>query len=90
MAAKRSLMDRSVETPAAVRVPRDSTHDATVEWLADHPGLLGEFDAGWVAVADRRIVAYSPSAVEVVRLAREAGVDNPLLVPIMPDEFVGG
>ena len=89
MAAKRSLMDRSAETPAAVRVPRDSTHDATVEWLADNPGILGGFDAGWAAVVDRRIVAYSPSAVDVVRLAREAGVNDPLLVPIMPDEFIG-
>lgn len=71
------------------RVPRDPTHDATVEWLADNPGILGSFEPGWVAVAECRLVAYSPSAVEVVRLAREAGVDAPLLVPVMPDEFVG-
>lgn len=81
--------DRSAAAPAAARVPRDSTHDATVEWLADNPGLLGRFDAGWVAVAECRVVAYNPSAVEVVRLAGEAGVDDPLLVPIMPDEFIG-
>jgi hypothetical protein len=59
-----------------------SEHDAAVEWLADHPGVLGEFRNEWVAMDGPRVVAHAPSILDCSRLAHDAGIDDPLFVPV--------
>jgi Family of unknown function (DUF5678) len=65
----------------------ETDHHRGTDWLAQHPGSLTDYVGQWVALDENGIVAHSPSAVEVVRLARERGVDDPLLVPVMPPRF---
>ena len=65
-------------------------HQATVDWLATQPGLLGGFEGEWVAFAGRRIVAQAAELDEVMQRARELGVDDPLLVPVPPASFLVG
>ena len=89
MAAERALHRPATTSPRAVKVPRDTTHDATLEWIENNPDALTGFEEGWIAVVPGRVVAHSPSAVEVARMAREAGVENPLLIPVMAEEFIG-
>ena len=62
----------------------DSPHEDTLEWLASQPGLLREYEGEWVALAGRSVVAHAPMMDEAVSLARAAGVDDPLLVPVAP------
>ena len=72
----------------SVAVLRDTTHDESLEWLSDHPDALMPFAGEWVALHNCRIVAHDPSAVAVARMAREAGVEYPLLVPVMTERVL--
>jgi hypothetical protein len=58
-----------------------------IDWLDRHPGSLTEYLGEWVALDENGVVAHSPSAIEVVRLAKESGVNDPLLVPVMEPRF---
>lgn len=76
-------MDRvttPIETMNTVAAP---PHADTIAWLAARPDFLDAYAGRWVAF-DRRIVADDPSPIEVVRRARAAGYDDPLLVPTPP------
>ena len=68
---------------------RRSPHYATMKWMADHPEELEGYDEGWVAVGDQRVIAHGPSLDEVIRKAERQGFDDPLLVPVMPYEWIG-
>lgn len=68
----------------------NSPHADTMQWLATQPGLLAGYAGEWVALERRTIVAHHPSIVEVVRQARERGVDDPFLVPVPPPGYVTG
>jgi uncharacterized protein DUF5678 len=83
------MMNGSTTRRQRVR-PADSNHERAVDWLARHPGALTEYVGQWVAIDENGILAHSPSAVEVVRLAKERGNDDPLLVPVMPPRFGTG
>lgn len=82
-------MDTSTEAVKASIEPR-SRHSDTMQWLASRPGLLTDCAGEWVALDRRTIVAHHPSIAEVVRQARERGVDDPLLVPVPPPGYATG
>jgi hypothetical protein len=65
-------------------------HQATVDWLATQPGMLGDYRGEWVAFAGRRIIAHAPDLDEVIRCAEEARVNDPLLVPVPPTAYLVG
>jgi hypothetical protein len=68
---------------------RPWTHQRTFLWLAEHPGYLAGYEGEWVAMVGPTIVGHSPEIGEAVGRAREAGFDDPLLVPVLPpDEYV--
>ena len=63
--------------------------DATLHWLAAQPEVLHGLEEGeYAAVADERVLAHGKSLAAVIREARRQGYDDPLLVPIMPAEWV--
>jgi hypothetical protein len=80
-------VDTSTKDAEAIAVA-GSPHADTIQWLATQPGLLASFAGEWVALDRRTIVAHDPSIAEVVRQARERGVDDPLLVPVPPPGYV--
>ena len=82
-------MDTSTDEHEA-RTATTSPHAETKQWLASRPGLLTDYAGEWVALEGRTIVAHDPSVVEVVRQARERGVDDPFLVPVPPPGYVSG
>jgi hypothetical protein len=57
--------------------------------LAANPGALADYVGEWVAVADDRVIAHGASMVDVEHDAARQGFDDPLLVPVMPDSFLG-
>jgi hypothetical protein len=74
-----------------IRAYTDSwDHQATVDWLATQPGLLGGHEGEWVAFAGRQIIAHGPDLDEVMQRAREVGVHDPLLVPVPPAGYLVG
>jgi hypothetical protein len=46
-------------------------------WLVDHPEIIEGFPEGWVAVADKRVVAYGEAFDRVAAEAHEMGYDGP-------------
>ena len=58
--------------------------------MAREPNLLGAYEPGtWVAFSGDQIVAASPELDELHRVLAEAGERDPLIVPIMPEPFMG-
>jgi hypothetical protein len=84
-----ALVDTSTKDPEVIAAS-DSPHTDTIRWLATQPGLLADLAGEWVALDQRTIIAHDPSIAEVVRLARERGVNDPLLVPVPPPGYVTG
>jgi hypothetical protein len=82
-------MDATTQTPPPT-TGFSSPHADTVEWLAARPGLLAEYAGEWVALDRCAIVAHHRSVAEVVRQARERGIDDPFLVPVPPPGYVTG
>jgi len=76
------------ETSEAVDAGQWSHHQTFV-WLTEHPGYLAEYEGEWVAMVGPKVVGHSEAIGEAVHRARDAGFDDPLLVPVLPpDEFV--
>lgn len=73
-------------TAATDEVPGEET----LAWLAANPGSLTGYEGQWVAFDGRRIVAHDPSLPDVVRQARDLGVDDPFLVPVPPPGHIVG
>ena len=67
----------------------DATHLAAMEWMSDHPEALEDYVDEWVAIADERVVAHGPSVGDVIDEAKRQGFDDPLLVPVLPDSYLG-
>lgn len=65
-------------------------HQATVDWLATQSGILGGFRGEWVAFAGRMIIAHGSDLDDVMRRAKELGVNDPLLVPVPPTSYLAG
>jgi hypothetical protein len=78
--------DGSPQLPGERRETEDRGHAVAADWFANHPEQLALFPDEWVAVLGREVVAHDPSMIEVVRLARERGYDDPLLIPVTPSE----
>jgi hypothetical protein len=58
--------------------------------MASDPHFLAGYEPGtWVALSGETIVAAGKDLAQVIRTAEQAGELDPLLVPIMPDEFIG-
>ena len=58
--------------------------------LAREPGLLDSYEPGmWAAFAGETVVAASHDLDEVHRILDAAGVTDPLIVPVLPDPFIG-
>ena len=58
--------------------------------MARDPQFLAGYEPGtWVAVSGEEVVAAGPDLSQVIRAAETAGEPDPLLVPILPDEFIG-
>jgi hypothetical protein len=65
------------------------THQQTFLWLAEHPGYLAGFEGEWVAMVGPKIVGHSAKIGEAIARSREAGFDDPLLVPVLlPGEYI--
>jgi hypothetical protein len=64
-------------------------HLAAMKWLSDNPDAFADYDEGWVAVVDGRVLAHGESVGDVIRAAELQGYGDPLLVPIMPYPFIG-
>jgi len=63
---------------------RQWSHHQTFVWLTEHPGYLAEYEGKWVAMVGPRVVSHSETIGEAIRRARDAGFDDPLLVPVLP------
>ena len=87
-AAAEAQMDTTTKETKA-RTGTRSPHTDTKLWLATQPGLLASYAGEWVALDRRTIIAHDPSIAEVVRQARERGVDDPFLVPVPPGYVTG-
>ena len=68
----------------------DTDHDRTFLWLLDHPGYLDAYPGEWVALDGPEVVGHAVDPVQALAQAKAAGVDDPLMVPVMADEFVVG
>jgi hypothetical protein len=58
--------------------------------MASDPSFLAGHEPGTqVALSGETVVAAGKVLSEVIRASEEAGEPDPLLVPILPDEFIG-
>ena len=65
-------------------------HLAAFRRMASDPHLFDDFEEDtWVAFSGDTIIAAGPSLEEVIREAAARGEDDPLIVPLMPDPFLG-
>jgi hypothetical protein len=91
VATPRVRVGRPLERHDAEPYRPSAEHLAAAQRLAREPDLLAKFTPGtWVAFQSEAIVASSTDYAEVVRTAKEGGASDPILVPVMPDLFVGG
>ena len=89
---KQSLVTATVSERLAVPSrPPDADlmdHQDSVEWLAQHPGVLAGYEDQWVALVGSTIVGHGPTMTDALRAARDHGHDDPLLVPVPPPEII--
>jgi hypothetical protein len=86
----RALKSAANASSDLVAYTGDWDHQATADWLATKPGYLCDYADEWVAFAGRHIIAHGPDLNEVMRLAREQGISDPLLVPVPPRGYITG
>jgi transcriptional regulator with XRE-family HTH domain len=68
----------------------DLTRETMLGWLSTQRTLLAPYQGEWVAFVGHDIVAHAPSFLEVMRAVESLGINDPFLVPVMPDEpFIG-
>jgi hypothetical protein len=81
---------RAEPTGTGRNANEESPRDDMLEWLATQPGLLRAYQGEWVAFAGHDIVAHDPSFLKVMQQVDSLGVEDPLLVPVAPDQpFIG-
>lgn len=78
----------ATDVEQTISVAPNAAHEETLAWLAANPGLLSGYEGQWVAFDGRRIVAHDASMPDVVRKARDLGVDDPFLVPVLPAGYI--
>lgn len=68
----------------------DDRRAAELEWIAKNRPYLWEHHAGqWIAVQGSDLVAVAESASEVLRLAREKGIKDPLVTAVREKAYQG-
>jgi hypothetical protein len=68
----------------------EELHAEALVRLSTEPHLLDDYETGsWVAFAGPEIVANEPTSLEAVVRARALGVEQPLLVRVLPPLTTG-
>lgn len=68
----------------------DPSREQMMAWLSTQGTLLAPYRGEWVAFSGHDVVAHAPSFLEVMRQVESLGIDDPFLVPVVPDEpFIG-
>jgi hypothetical protein len=63
----------------------EELHAQALARLSTEPNLLDDYETGsWVAFAGAEIVASAPTSWGVVEEARARGVEQPLIVQVLP------
>jgi hypothetical protein len=85
------MENRKSPTSAVVdRQETDAFVAASLEWLDRHGNGLEGYEGEWVALTPEGVVAHGESYGNTLQIARERGIDQPLMVPVIPYPFFGG
>ena len=66
---------------------RDRRH-AEMRWLGENRAFLWENYAGkWICVQDSQLISSADSLAEALKLAREKGIENPLVTAVRRKDY---